>query len=347
VYLGNKKSKKWLVGLGLALPILVAGLRYMVGIDYENYIDIIDALAGIDISTYVSSYMNIFEPTLFIFAKTSHIFGDNFILFFVIYSALTIVPFYIGMKKLTKGKEWLAILLFLLVFFSPSLNAVRQYAAISLAFLGTVIYLQRATVAYRTKFLTLLLAAILIHSSAICTLLIVPMVWVAKILSKKNLLQNVFYCSIATIAIFLAAKFAIDNLSSIPILNKYAYSLGFVFEEGSPTPNLIAKLTPILIASVFLVRLRSKYKNATFYFIATFMTLAMSLLGFVVPFGYRLADYFGIFQIPLLLSVIGLANTNEKQRIFVLLAILYGVVYFLYSAFLNDSHGIFPYSFVL
>lgn len=348
VYLGEKTKRNSLIAVGLLIPILLAGLRYMVGIDYENYANIAHNLSGLSIADFFSSGLaGIYEPTMYLFSKLSYLLFSSDTIFFAAYASLAIIPFYFAIRRLNPKYSWLAVLLFLLIFFAPALNTIRQFAAIGIAFYAVIDYFKpkpQTKLSPRTRFIIIILLAASVHVSALCMLLLVPLYFLAQKLSTQKPLKQIIVYSFLAIALFAIAAFLIDHINSIPILNKYSYYVNWIAGgDAGPTPNLIAKIFPIVVASIFLRPLiRDDKINALFYGFL-YVALAMSMLGLVIPYGYRFADYFSIFQIPLFLSIIKISRPISRQKVYALILVAYGLTYFLYSAFYNNSYGVFPY----
>ncbi|MFV0484949.1 MAG: EpsG family protein [Candidatus Saccharimonadales bacterium] len=351
VYAGGKTKNKFLTFAGLAIPIVVAALRYKTGIDYSNYTNITNLLSKMSPNDFFSSpYSSIYEPTTYFITQIAYLLGGGDVLFFGIYAAIVMLPFYFAIKRIKPEATWIAVLLYLLIFFAPSLNGIRQYAAISITFCATIFlyYPKVQKSRYRlVKFVAAVLIATSIHSSAICALAIPVVYWISQKLANKTTSKLIIYHGLLIVVIFTMAYLAVKNIDSIPFLNRYSHYLGWA-EEGMDinTPNLIPKIVPVLIATVFIGGLKKRDKKSVFYYTMTCIAFATSLLGFIIPYGYRLSDYFFVFQIPLLISIVANAKPANRKQIYMLILIAYGVVYFLYSSLLNNSHGIFPYQFI-
>lgn len=351
IYVGEKYQKKWAVVIGIIIPILISAFRYKVGIDWDNYIQITNELSKLSLPGFLNSSAGvIYEHSMYYLTHLSRmlVLGDT--LFFAIYAAIIIVPFYFGIKKIDSNKTWLAILLYLLMFFPASLNGMRQWAAISVVFCTTIYYIydDRDYLRKNIHFIFGVLVATLIHSSAICALLIIPAKIVVQWLAKKDSGRIVAYHLMLTILAAVGILFVARNLSFIPFLSKYAHYLEWDLSEA-PMPNLIPKIVPVVIGSMIMPRLIEKHQNSwrdIFYYMMTCVALAGSVLGFIVPYGYRISDYFLVFQIPLLISAVNSADTKSKKNVYILTLIAYALIFFLYSAVLNNSHGIIPYQFI-
>lgn len=348
LYMGQKYRSKTLTVFGLLIPILVAALRYDTGIDYLNYVSISDQLSTLSISEFAQSiYSSLYEPSLFLFSHISRAYLGNDIILFALYATIIIVPFYFAIKRINPKYVWLSTLLYLLIYFAPSMNAVRQYAAISVTFFATIFYVYSHRFQYRHKlliFILLVLLATTIHSSAICMLVMPIVYWLAQKLSHFSSLRITLYLVIiSAVAVCLIFPILL-NIDQIPFLNRYSHYISWIGTSTAPVPNLIPKLVPVLLGIYFISRLKALDKNRNvFFYSLSYITLASSLLGFVIPYGYRLSDYFFIFQIPLFIAIIQTAVSSKQRHFYILAIITYAVIYFIYSSLINNSHGIFPY----
>ena len=349
IYVGEKHRSKTLTALGLLAPVVYAAVRLNVGVDYVNYTNIANDLSEITLPEFLNSgYAIIYEHSVYYITQLARLFPVWQIIFFGVYSLITILPFYFAMRKVNPKYTWLAILFYLLMFFAPSLNGMRQFAAISIIFYATIsyIYSNRVNLAKVCYFLALILAATFLHSSAICGVMVLPIVWLAKALAKKPAGRIIFYSLLAMGAVILLELFVVQNIEHIPFLNRYAHYLTWE-KDGAPMPNLIPRLFPLFVGGWMLLKRELKNERVVIYYALTAVALVLTFLGFLVPYGYRMSDYFLVFQIPLFIEAVTHAKTTTGQQKFYLkIFIAYAIVYFLYSSALNNSHLLFPYQFI-
>lgn len=351
VYVGEKTKNRFATIAGLAIPILVAALRFNTGIDYGNYTGITKLLSGMSPDDFfASTYSDIYEPATYFITQIAYLLKGGDILFFAIYAALIVLPFYFAIRRINPKISWLAMLLYLLIFFAPSLNGIRQYAAISIIFYATIYIYYPKNLKTKSRwiiFLLLVMFATTIHSSAICGLVIPVIYWISQKLANKTSSKIIIYHLLFMAVISVLVYVAVLNINSIPFLNRYAHYITWA-QEGMdmPVPNIIPKIVPIVLASIFIGRLVKADKKNVFYYMPSCVALVTSLLGFIIPYGYRLSDYFLVFQIPLLINIVMTARPESRKRIYLLILVLYGVAYFMYSSVLNNSHGVFPYQFI-
>ena len=322
--------------------------RYKVGIDYENYTRIVEKLSSVGWDEFTTNKIYaIYEKSLYVLSIIAVSFPMKEFIFFGFYAVITILCFYFGSKKISEKYTWLSMLLYFLIFLAPSMNGMRQYAAISLTFFASMglLYDEGELLRKNLKFIALVLLASLLHSSAILALFVIPIKFVATRMSGYNATKIVCRTFLFAAAIVLLGYLVIKNIEVIPIVNKYKYYLNWDVTEA-PTPNLIPRIIPVIVGFWLLPNmLKKSSKNYVFYYLMSVIAFLGSLLGYIVPYGYRVADYFLVFQIPLFIDLI--KNTPiKKEKLFIIILIGYGLLFFLYSSFFHDSHGIFPYQFL-
>ncbi|WP_129655918.1 EpsG family protein [Bacteroides thetaiotaomicron] len=106
--------------------VIIAGLRYNVGVDYPVYEDIYN-------DPY-SVYTYSIEPVWLIINKVLYTLGLNSRAFFFLTSLMIMGGFYVGIRRMSPN-FYISILLFVLCgFYFDSMNLVRQYVAVSLLF---------------------------------------------------------------------------------------------------------------------------------------------------------------------------------------------------------------------
>jgi hypothetical protein len=331
--------------IGLMIPVTIATLRYRVGVDYDSYVESASNLSNLPFRDFIDGKANYFEPTMYLIAKLTSASQNHAALFFGIYAAITIIFFYLAAKRFSGKQSWLIMSLYLLVMFSPSLNAVRQYASIAITFFASTYIIHSDKRSWR-KYLMFMALACLFHSSAVIAMVLLPLLWTMSrndVNNSKNILliKNTILASL--IYLFLYNFFYL--IPSIPYIQKYAT---FIYDANvlvNHPPNPIVKIMPILIAFIFYKRLSKLTLNFTFYYLVLFAAFALSLTGNFIPQGYRLAEYFTPYYFIIFAT---LPELSKRYKIvYVIMILLYAIVYFTYSTFINNSYMTFPFHSIL
>lgn len=152
----NKYVRDSMIIISLLFPCMIAGLRASnVGTDVHVYVKPLYNLATEATSFfkyYKMSWFDLRHHQLFVkeyeimflmLVYVSNKIFNNFqvLLFFI--EVLMIVPLFLGIRnyKELRGKEWICLSVFLFMLFNTSLNAMRQFVGISIAFWGASEYI--------------------------------------------------------------------------------------------------------------------------------------------------------------------------------------------------------------
>lgn len=115
--------------------ITIAGFRYCVGVDYENY------RLMYELDNEPSNYLYFIEPSWLIINDIVHELNGTYILWFLVVSAITILLIMYGIQK-QSSYIFLSMIFFVGSFlYVESFNAVRQFVAMAIIFSATPILL--------------------------------------------------------------------------------------------------------------------------------------------------------------------------------------------------------------
>lgn len=251
IYAGGSVQKRYirttLTALGLAAPVVLAGIRYGIGVDYFAYASMIDNLqAGNEM------YYRAIEPLSTLIVHLSASLGGQ-VTMFAIFSALTIIPAYIAIRRLSPHESnytALSYLLYLAVIFPTTLNAVRSGVAISLATLAFSYLVGAKDKHSFLKFLVTGIAACLFHASAVLPLAIGCVVLLAKSERGKSIRVNRAMLTLATILAAIFPLFgSIVSLIPLPVISNYSR---FLTDLGTHFSIPLAVLLMMLVAGLSL-----------------------------------------------------------------------------------------------
>ena len=205
-----KKELKILITLiGLSIPIVIGGIRYNVGTDYTNYIDIFNLSKIYESNEYLGQGT---EILFYLIVRIAVLFNNSQVLFWL-FSFLTIAIMYKTItdnnRKLSTG---LMVLLFLFLYYTTSFNIMRQALAVVI-------------IAYSYKFIfnkdliKFILAIIIASMFHITALLFLPFYWVNSNNKKiKKIVQILMI--FALIAIIFNYNAFISILSNLRRVRK-------------------------------------------------------------------------------------------------------------------------------
>lgn len=198
---------------------LISGVRYEVGVDYNNYISLFNNEEG-----YITREFG-FDKFIILIKNI----GGDYQMLFMITSMLMTYFVYKSILELDHNK-WMSSLVYFCVstFYLASFNGIRQYLAVAI-FYCLLRYVKDRKLYY--YFTCLLVTAVTFHVSVIFLL---PMYF---LLNKKLSISHKFLILIATV-------FVINFLGLIILYSPYAFYL---------TSNAIVEHTHVLVYIFFII----------------------------------------------------------------------------------------------
>lgn len=354
----NKGLKYCLVTFALLLPCFIAAARDLsIGTDVMTYVkpmfDVSTSQSFIGMRSIISE-----QPlgyTLLVWVLT-RLFG-NISLVLGITEALIVFPIYYAIHKIARNFEWAGLLVYFLLFYSSSLNIMKQSIAMAFCLLAFVFSINRDF----KKYLFFVFIAVLFHQTAFLMIIIYPI----SILLSYNyneysaLVKYLIYVITAAGIVFV---FVFGNYL-ISIIVGFKSSYNYMVDNSMTSinrSNIIFLL--LLILSRFYIYLSNKYitnwykrsdygnflfknkkwidiNNLVWYF--TFVGYCLIFLSLVTSGLNRVAyyfEYFIILLIPLLTK-----DKNIISRLIVCILIIFSV--FIYIGSLKMGYNqVYPYT---
>ncbi|WP_420915636.1 EpsG family protein [Moellerella wisconsensis] len=291
---------------------LIAGLQYNVGTDYFSYIYIYENPWTLD--RYFNSgefsfyYSNVFLRYLEL--------PPQFI--FILFSFIQSLFIFLYIKKLKKYHivAWIFFILFITVtnIYNNQLNVIRQYAALTLLPLLTIIL-------YEKKYKTYIAGCFFAMTFHLTAIIFIILLFIKPFF--KFILRHPF------LLFSLSLPFYIFLSQSVPFILeltniKYSSYLGDNFFQSRDISIIITKLYYLPLILYFFLRFNNKEENHFSYinyciaiFIITFWSFIM---GLDISLLSRLASYFWFFTIFPLLYLLN--NALERKNTFEFIFIL-------------------------
>ena len=191
----NAKTQNILFWGLCVLFTLVSALRYGVGTDYfDTYANILHLVELGRPFHFEFLFLKLNELVVF--------FGGNIQMLMAICAILTVPMFFLFVKRNVTSKYWFfSIFLFIgFTIYYATMNVVRQYVAIAILLLAYDFFKNKKYIG----FILLALLAALFHTSAIISLLILPVYFIVK--NGKITKLFVFFYFISLICIFVDAR---------------------------------------------------------------------------------------------------------------------------------------------
>lgn len=306
-----------------------AAIRYDIGTDYSNYIDLYNSLNNtpIEIGYY---YINLFV----------HHFHLSVQWVFAISSLITYSIVCFGLRR---RFFCIIIIFYVLLLYLWSYSIIRQAIAMSFIILAMnfLIYDKNK------QYFTCIILATLFHYSSV---ILLPLFFVSKFrFSKKTIIIFVSCCIICTFNSVL-----IDFLfnSSLITNSKYSVYLTSTYnrstEIGSGIGVFISLLIPVISLFFYhrIIQYDSRFKSILNMNLLYILSYCMALNIYIFN---RVSNLFSFAPIMIIAPLFYVINNKRKRNLvlasFILLHILmYERVIFLSSKVLGEGLGISPYT---
>jgi hypothetical protein len=306
-----RAAQRWTIFDLLAVAALIgfSGLRHQVGTDYPNYELVFTSISGSDWRSAFAESTQEVGYTLMMFVIKQ--FTDDPRALFWVAAVLTVVPMYLGIKRVSVDPGF-SVALFVALEYAASFNALRQYIAGALLFLAWT-YLGRRN----AVFWVLALVALSFHMTAILAVAVLLLVrhW------RPTLPTAVFFLAGAFV-VAAAVRVAPGLLSFLDVLNPRYSDYLESGQTGIGSYLQIIAYTAMLVLAVW-VGSRKAPLTRTESQLAVYLLAAIALMivGTQAIVLTRLAGYFATFAIVLIPNRVAKMEDRAAITVLVLLAV--------------------------
>lgn len=262
---GGQRNRSLMQSLGISIIVWVAVLRFDVGYDYMSYYQ---GILSKDLD------FEILSRQIFLIGVKS---GYPPLTFMII--GILIYCFVFSTLRQFSANFFVAVMVYVCIFYLPSLNTIRQSLAVAIVFWGVRYIYRQAPLRY----ILICILASQIHSSAIATLLFYPLY---RFVSAK-------YMPVLIVAIVLGYHIMLELFASVNFYAGLCDALQELSEEqkinGGGSYSRYAMV--IVVISMYFL---SWLKKAN----VDYRLLSISAMGCVFPFilgshmGSRISEYF-------------------------------------------------------
>lgn len=330
----NKKARFALVVLSFSILLLLIGLRYKVGTDYEAYLNTYKEVAYTPWDKLLSLRIEILPA---IFLKVFSILNLDARFIFFLFGALTLYPIY-RVNKLSNYKYLpYSVLIFCLMFLPFDLNGMRQGVAMSFALLSYAYLTKNKT----PRAVTSILFAALFHSSA---LLILPYLVIYYVCKKAKKRFSTISMALSILVAALVLFFLNDILLGLEI-KTYSYILEKVNVESITFSNLLFQVPAITLmllpGNKKLLPERVAEKNSLKSLVCG--GILFETVGTSARYLSRFSLYFLIFEVMLFPRIIQDYTDKNTRTILKIGLVIFLITYFIIQFYVQGRHEIFPY----
>ncbi len=317
--------------LSLAVPLLLSSLRWEVGTDYVTYGQLYTSLNQIDTLGEFVYQLPITEPGYILLNFFVKAVFNTPVMVYAICALITLFFFYRAIEDYhEKGSVMLAALVFFALFYSVTLNIMRQMIAVSIMFFATR-YL------FRQKY-SMAAAWAVVAASFHVTALVVVVFWVIRGEQRWQ--------KIARVAVFFALiAFLFGSMAFGSVLERIPFFSTLSLQpESSPGVGLLLLRAPICLPLLlFRKRLVAHDERNRFWLVFLVFEVAFSHLGYIDSVFIRLALYFAVSWIVLLPQLVRCMPTRSDQyRMGAYVALVLAALW-VFDVVINNNNGVLPY----
>lgn len=324
----------------LPLVILAAFRDPNIGTDTRNYIYLFGSALGnhIDHWNYILSHPSFeigFLCYNFIVAKAV----VNVESYYIITYGIIIGLVYMSAFKLKKSiSPHIFIFIYLFLFFSDTLNVMRQYIAVSLVILAVA----NLFTGNNKKYLLWTIIACLFHTSALISIGIGITYWVVK----KYPIHKYILLYLAICAIVLYVGWHLTTFANIGIFSTFTSKLmnHLTNKDSGDVSN--SHIAVNLCTLIFLLsNYRNNRKDTAFetMLLITLFTMLFYASPFINAILYRLTVYFNVITC-FAVSYVHKSDRNINNRIMIMILLALYVLFYFYSIVISGTHDVIPYS---
>jgi len=314
----DKKRKIKAILMGLCIFLFAALRRESVGTDVLSYV--LDYSRVINRSMAGVIAMNYRDPAFPILMKLlSYISNDPQILLIVIAAFEAISFSYLAYSF---GEPFLFFILFITLRIYPfTLSALRQTIAMSLVWLGIPALKRRQFI----KFIVLTVMASLFHSSAIISLLLIPLFVIDKTM--------VISCAALILGVFetVSGGVLVRVFNSFVFRDRYSGYVMRAEESGFSISTTFIIYLALLFLLLFCYRkLIEKDEFLPFYMRAISVGMMFSLIGQGFPNMFRIAYYFIIFLMAKTEDIVYALFTKDSRKLAIWIIVVLLIAQYIY-----------------
>lgn len=331
--LGNKRNKFkecFFLMIAIIFPSIVAGVRYDVGIDWDNYKLIYEYLTVGGTSTLEPGYILVLKIVKFFFRADYYFF--NFVLSATLLSFVILAMLRIRTIEKTQMPIEMGYYIALVVTWGTSFNITRQC-------LASVIVLYAITFLFekKWKYVFWVLVASLFHLSAVFCLLFVFL----TIKQRNKLYQKIYTVTIYFLIVLMC--FMLQDV--LEIFSRLGLYSGY-FDSNTSKFSIGFMLYIIFPLGLVVLYAPKSLKDNLYYdlFLKLFvLQIPIQFAGNLVNYADRMAVYCNISSIILFPLVASKIKRKTIKRQFIMLSYVWFVIYFIVMWGILKMNGVFPY----
>lgn len=344
----NKRKASLFFSLAVLIVSVLAGVRDLeVGSDIWTYGEWAFNAAKIDSDffSYISGQSDL-EPlySIFVWIIARFATDSHWLYFFT-----GLITYYFVMRGIRNYEDQVSVTLawlaFLFLYYGDTLNAMRQFIAIAIAFWS----LKFAFEGKYKKYLVTTIIATLFHYTAILSFLILGIILFLK--KKDTVLRRVFVVSSVAVATVMYSQL-LEILIGIGFVTE-KYSRYYASDVNLSLNPVLLRLPFLLIIAIFYRRFCNGEKKYTRKFESTseadiivmmlIIDILVSAMRGTVSTLYRAAFQFGIYRTIGYSRICSVLKKNDRF-VFIILLVIYLIIIWIYQNVMQGNNDIYPYT---
>lgn len=321
------------------IPVFIAGYRSC-GTDTMRYIYNYVKYVDLSWAEVFDKINGIGESGHMILTKILSYFTHARI-YLAAYAVITVGLVYSVTTKIKQDTVAMTMLIFYFVFFSSSLNIMRQYIAIAIVAYSFKFIFDKNL----PKFILTVLMATTFHTSAF---LVLPLyfLWTKK--EKPVSWVIIIPMLIALLVVGLNLESVLETISSYEsesaAINRYTT---YTELKESKNRDVYLNLLTAAITLFHFPRLNKADSKNSFLIILMLIGTILGVCGFVSPYAKRISLYFNIAEIWVLADIPKCYKDHHSIWTARILVITYAIARFTIIAYFLEQGAIIPYMWVL
>ncbi len=334
--LNTKKFSKFSILLTLFILIIFIGLRYEIGVDWEQYLDLMYQVKGDSLIETLGGLEPGYKVLNFIGAQFNNIYIVN---------SLSALIFLIGLIFYSNKQTypWLSLIIaFPVLIIIVGMGFQRQSCAIGIELFALLAMEEKKYF----KAILLIIIASTFHYSILFFLPFFVSDYSKNIFKPKNIITLLLLGFFFYITIF-------KSVEEI-ILLYFLFYISNVYDLVISSNGVIYRLLPTIIAGLILVFNKSKFinlcnnKDIRIYIRFSYIVFLISFLVFIFPDNTTFLDRFALYTVPLTIfvfnKIIDFKFLNiSKSNYHLIFLVSYFIYTFMWLKFAIHNQAFVPY----
>ena len=260
-----------------------------------------------------------------------------------------VIPLYMAVKKDKQTNMWMAIFVFCMQFYNPSMNMMRQSIAMSFGILGFEYWKNKE----KRKTFICAIIAFLFHTSSLLLWLIYILYdynangIIVSFAKKKISQKNENYRMLVSISIGVIGVLMTSTVVSILSVVGFGEYVSYVTGKLTFMPNQLLIRAPQIILVVWSYKyLKTRSRDTSFFLVMEVYVVLFLQFTSISGYGGRIAQYFAIFDVIVIPQAMNALKRVKGGMVVYPVIIIYYMVYWVYYFAVVGTHQTIPYIFM-